>query len=1069
MDVSKGVGQNGAPSGKLTVTGNARGERGMTYTRISTVKELCELDPGALDFALSDQVEHLSDLLTEAEGAADEFFDKNFVTGGMERLLREGLQRLNGKSTQAVFELRQAMGGGKTHSMLALGLLARNPHLYGRVPAKITEGMKGEKARVVAIHGRAISPEHFMWGDIAEQLGKKESFSRFWRDGADAPRENDWIELIGDEPTLILLDELPPYFDFAQTKQVGGGTLANVTTYALSNLLSAAMKLPKTAIVISNLVGSYQGATKNLAKALANIAEETKRQARSITPVDLNGDEIYDILRKRMFRKLPEQDEVEKIAEKFGEAITLAERSKTIQKSAEQVADEIMGSYPFHPSVKNIIALFKENENYRQTRGLMQFVSKMLKSVWEGDQAGDVYLIGCQHLDLKIADVREEIVRIGKLEGALTKDVTSTDGSAHAQVIDDAKGNSAATQAAKLLLTASLSDSVDSIRGLNKNTLIEYLIVPDRSASEFDEAFDELQKECWYLKKENEVWYFSNTENLRKRIQNRADTAPIAKIEEEMKRRLKAAFEPTSKVAYQKIEALPRIDDIKLDATSRYLLVMSPDSKTPPAAAQAFLDSETYKNGFCVVAGDGSSMGNLEDKTRRIWAIAKVTAEVGSDATHLAELQEEAESAEFEFSSTVTSLFNRVYFPMPSSADKAKAELKHAPLKLALEKNEKDFTIALNGEAAIEAALMSAAALKLVDDVIAKADALMDRAENVLWPESQTRIPWSDVTSRAQSNPRWQWLPPKGLETLRDHAVSIGRWSYEGDGYVDKAPKKPRTRASFIEESRNDATGEVQLKVHPMHGGKSPVITISETGDFEKDGKTLEENPFATTATKLWFLVTDPEGTHEQGEPAVWMNTLTLTHQPQFVAGKRTVELTVVPRGTIRWNTDGANVKEGQVYDGPIELPGTAPVTIYAYAEDQDVAVEKDFVIAGHAGEKIIDKNRKARLTKEVKGETIAESFGIIEAADANKGSLGAAAITVGSGSNTVLMRIGSDVALKAADARELIAASRKVLGDENAEVKLSAKKVEFETGFGLEQFAVALGEDVGATDFEQS
>ncbi|RVJ71441.1 anti-phage-associated DUF499 domain-containing protein [Sinorhizobium medicae] len=1042
----------------------------MTYTRISTVKELCEPDPGALDFALSDQVEHLSDLLTEAEGAADDFFDKNFVTSGMERLLREGLQRLNGQSAQAVFELRQAMGGGKTHSMLALGLLARNPQLYGRVPGKITAGLKGEKARVVAIHGRAISPEHFLWGDIAEQLGSKEFFSKFWKHGADAPRENDWLQLIGDQPTLILLDELPPYFDFAVTQPVGGGTLANVTTYALSNLLSAAMKLPRTAIVVSNLVGSYQGATKELAKAIANIAEETKRQARSITPVDLNTDEIYDILRKRMFRKLPEAAEVEKIAEKFGEAITLAERSKTIQKSAEQIADEIIGSYPFHPSVKNIVALFKENENYRQTRGLMQFVSKMLKSVWQGEQTSDVYLVGCQHLDLRIADVREEIVKIGKLEGALSTDVTSTDGSAHAQVIDDAKGNNAATQAAKLLLTASLSESVDSIRGLNRNTLLEYLVVPDRSPSEFDEAFDELQRECWYLhKKENEVWYFSNIENLRKRIQNKADNAPIGKIEEEMKRRLTKAFEPVSKAAYQKVYALPKIDEIKLDATGRALLVMSPDSKTPPEAAKAFLDNETYKNAFCVVAGDGSSMGSLEDKTRRIWAIARVKAEIGSNPAHAAELEEEAETAEFDFSSAVTALFNRVYFPMPLSTDRTKAELKHAPLKLALEKNDGDVTIELNGEAAIEAALLSTAALKLVDDVVAKADSLMDRAENVLWPESQTRIPWNDVVTRAQSNARWLWLPPKGLEKLRDHAVSVGRWSYEGDGYVDKAPKKPKTTAAVIEESRNDATGEMRLKVHPMHAGKSPVIIVSQTSDLDKDGGPLEENPFSTTATKLWFRVSDPEGTHEQGDPTVWLNTLTLTHQPHFFGGKRTVELTVVPRGTIRWNTDGSNVKEGRVYDGPIELPGTEPVTVYAYAEDQGVAVEKVFQIAASAGEKIIDKNRQAKLTKEVKGETIAEAFKILEAAEANKGTLGAATISVGSGALNIIMRIGSDVTLKATDAKDLIAASRKALADENAEVKLGAKRIDFETGFGLEQFAKSVGEDVGPTDFDQS
>ncbi|MER8748073.1 DUF499 domain-containing protein [Mesorhizobium sp. M1050] len=1018
---------------------------------------------------MADQVEHLGDLLTEAEGAADEFFNKNFVTRGMERLLREGLQRLSGKSSQAVFELRQAMGGGKTHSMLALGLLARNPQLYGRVPAKVTDGIVGEKSRVVTVEGRNISRDRFLWGDIATQLGDGESFSRFWVNGPDAPTENDWIKLIGNEPTLILIDELPPYFAYALTRSVGGGTLADVTNAAVSNLLSAAMKLPRTAIVISSLLGSYKDASKELVKAISDLANEAKRQAQPITPVDLNTNEIYDIVRTRMFRKLPDPSEVEKVAEMYGEAITIAERSKTIARSSEQIADEVIGSYPFHPSVKNIIALFKENENYRQTRGLMQFVSKMLKSVWEGEQTSDVYLIGCQHLDLRIADVRDEVIRIGKLEGALAKDVTSTDGSAHAQVIDEAKGNNAATQVAKLLLTASLSDAVDSIKGLNKSTLIEYLVVPDRNASEFEEAFDELQKDCWYLKKEGDVWYFSNTENLRKRIQTKADNAPIAVVEAEMARRLMLAFKPETKNAYQTVYALPKIDEVSLEASGRCLLVMSPDARTPPQAAQAFLDSVTYKNAFCVVAGDGSSMGSLEEKTRRIWAIAKVKAELGASKVHDEELAEEAESAAFDFSSTVTTLFNRVYFPMSSSQDKAKAELKYTTLKLAVEKDGKDYTISLGGEAAIEAALQSTGAQKLVADVLLEADKLMGRAEELLWPENQTRIPWADVVSRAQTNPRWLWLPPKGLEILRSHAVSIGRWVYEADGFVDKSPKKPRTKAGVISGALNESTGEVPLTIHPMHAGKSAVIKVSETGDFEKDGRDLEENPFSTKATKLWFLVIDPEGKHEQGDPVVWTNVLTLTHQPHFVAGKRTVELSVVPRGTIRWNTDGSNVKESAVYSGPIDLPGTEAVTIYAYAVDQGVAVEKEFHVAGRSGEKLIDRNRKAKLTKDVKAETTADTYKILEEAEANKGTFEAASLTIGSGSLNISMRIGSDVVLSPAGARDLIAASRKALGDDNADVKLGAKKIGFETGFGLEQFAKALGENVSAIEVDQS
>lgn len=1039
--------------------------------RISTVQELCELDPNALDFALSDQVEHLTDLISDAEKDAKDFFSKNFVTQGMKKLLREGLLRLNGKSNQAVFELRQAMGGGKTHSMLALGLLAKHPELYDQVPRDITAGLDGKACSVVAVHGRSVSQEHFIWGEIADQLGKKEQFGQFWKNGATAPTENDWVKIIGDAPTLILLDELPPYFDYARTRQVGGGTLATVTTYALSNLLSAAMKLPRTAIVMSNLVGTYKEATKELSKVISNLSEETKRQALPITPVDLNSNEIYDILRKRMFKRLPEIDEVEKIASKFGEALSLAERSNAIMKSEEQIADEVLGSYPFHPSVKHIIALFKENENYRQTRGLMQFVSKMLKSVWTGEQTNDIYLIGCQHLDLKLPDVREEITRIGNLEGALARDVASVGNDAHAQVIDASKGNNAASQIAKILLTASLSDSVDSIKGLTETKIFEYLVTPDRSPSEFQDAFTALQQECWYLhRKNNDVWYFSNTENLKKRIQNRAETAPSGKIDEEMQRRLSIVFEPKTKRAYQEVRALPRIDDVALNASDRFLLVLSPDSKNPPDAAKAFLDGQLYKNGFCVVAGDGSSMGSLEEKTRRIWAVAKVKAEMGNNPSYAAELQEEEETAEFEFSSTVTALFNRVYYPSPITTDKTKAELKHAPLKMVVERAGKTSTIALNGEAFVEAALVSTGAQKLVEDVEENAEKLMTRAEDFLWPESQTRIPWKDFTSRAQTNFRWSWLPPKGLEKLRDHAVSIGRWSYDPkDGYIDKAPKPPKTSVDIVTEASDDKTGEARLAFHPMNAGHKPEISISLTGNFEEDGKLLEENPFTTDATKLWVKVVDPEGKHEEGEVVVWSNKLSLKHDPQQIGDKRVVTLQVKPRGIIRWNTDGSNVKEGKPYEGPIELAGSDQVTIYAYAEDQGVSVEQSFTISANASEKYIDRNKPVRVSKNFKAETIESSFRFLDLVKSNDVTISSASLTIGSGSNNVMLRFGDEVPLTADAAKALIQAARTAVGNLNAEVKITAKTLLFSTGFGMDQFAKEWAEDIAPSEVDQA
>jgi hypothetical protein len=107
----------------------------------------------------------------------------------------------------------------------------------------------------VAFTGRNY-PDHFLWGEVAKQLGKADAFRKYWQNGAVAPDERAWMDLVGDEPTLILLDELPPYFDNAITRTVGGGTLAQVATAALSNLFAAALKLPRLCIVVSNLCDS---------------------------------------------------------------------------------------------------------------------------------------------------------------------------------------------------------------------------------------------------------------------------------------------------------------------------------------------------------------------------------------------------------------------------------------------------------------------------------------------------------------------------------------------------------------------------------------------------------------------------------------------------------------------------------------------------------------------------------------------------------------------------------------------------------------------------------------------
>lgn len=120
------------------------------------------------------------------------------------------------------------------------------------------------------------------------------------------------------------------------------GSVADIATRAFANLLTAAGKKKNVCIVASDLAAAYDMGGKLINKALQDARAELGRQERTITPVDLAANEIYDILRKRLFSSLPDKTEI------------------------EDIADEIVATYPSHPRLKNVVALFKENEQFKQ-------------------------------------------------------------------------------------------------------------------------------------------------------------------------------------------------------------------------------------------------------------------------------------------------------------------------------------------------------------------------------------------------------------------------------------------------------------------------------------------------------------------------------------------------------------------------------------------------------------------------------------------------------------------------------------------------------------------------------
>ncbi len=1025
---------------------------------MKTVRDACQLQPNALSITLGDQIEQLDELISAEENGAA-FFEKTHITQGMQDLISEGIARLAGASSQAIFHLKQAMGGGKTHLLIGFGLLARHPQLRKTCCAGIPHASDFNSASIAAFNGRN-SPPHFFWGEIASQLGKANLFQEYWASGPKAPDEKAWIKLFdGTDPSLILLDEMPPYFEDLATRPVGAGTIADIATRAFANLLTAAGKKSNVCVVISDLWAAYQSGGALINRALDNARQELGRQERNITPVDLAANEIYDILRKRLFKSLDKAN-IENIAEAFGRKLEEAAKSKTASRGAEAIADEIAATYPFHPQLKHVIALFKENEQFKQTRGLIELVSRLLKSVWERP-VNDVFLIGPQHFDLSVPEVRDKLTEISGMRDVIAKDLWDAQRSAHAQVIDLQSGKEATAQIGALLLTASLSTAVNAVKGLTREEMVECLVSPLREPSDFLAAFEELEKVAWYLHHTPEGrYYFDRQENLTKLLQSLAHDAPDNQVDDLIRHRLREMFKPARRTGYEEVLPLPKLEEVADRVRKgRVLLVVSPDSKIPPEEVQKFFEGLSQKNNLCVLTGDKTAMGSVENAARNLFAAQKADPRIPEGHPQRKDLELKQQGYEQDFTSTILNLFDKVLFPRQAAGRSPQLASKALDMT-------RDTQKPFDGEKQVEKTLTSNP-LKLYLDVEKEFDAIRDKAQDLLWPENQDEARWSDVADRYAEQAGMVWLPPKGLDALKAIACNRGLWEDLGNGYVTKKPKKKRTSVQVIAEPELGDEGKVRLRVNPQNAGPAPRIYYAEDAPVSDSSAQLKDQDYTTVALRVNFLVVDPSGQYEVGDPVTWSNRLVLRNKLSEHDGERSVELFVAPRGAIRFTLDGSEPRDGTPYEGPIAI-GDGEVLLRAFAEADGLETKSEFRFPAKGKKGVdIDDVKPARLVSRTgrKLDSRGKTFEGLKQATDKSATFEGIVLTVGQGNQMIAVNVG-EIAVDGAFIEALLV---KVLEKftPDTPVTMTFRKAHFASGHDLKDFAGKLGIELQQGDVE--
>jgi hypothetical protein len=493
---------------------------------------------------------------------------------------------------------------------------------------------------------------------------------------------------------------------------------------------------------------------------------------------------------------------------------------------------------------------------------------------------------------------------------------------------------------------------------------------------------------------------------------------------------------------------------------------LEPESGQPTGALKSFYDAVTEKNNLCVVTGDGSRFADLEKSVRRAYGTELAREQMAhNQPDKLREAEELANEAKQAVNSTIIGLFNKVIYP-------TREGLALTPLQLsatgATDRGEED----------VAEALSSTGAQKFVRVFDAESDALIIRAEDMLWPSSDRRARWADIEERARINPRWKWLEPKGLVRLREKAKGQGRWRDHNDGWIEKGPfPVERTSVSILTEHYNDQTGEAQIAARASHAGRAPQIFYGRSPDISpQSGELLSKDTLLTDETALWFIAFDPDGQHETGPAIPWKNQLTITHEIQSLPdGRRRVTLAVRPDitlrdgGVLKWNTQGINPKDGESYTGEIIIEASGDARVWAYAAHEGVEHSKAFTIpAANAEGPSILYDKPAILNKRWGVAETGETYGVLKSTKQIGAKLTVAKLTVGEGEKHVQLRFGSGVALEPETLETLIGLARQALHDDQAKVAVDIASISFATGLDLEEFLISHSVEAKAEEIEQ-
>lgn len=438
---------------------------------------------------------------------ADTFFEKTYLTEGLQNLLNVIHRRIEGNGGDPAIQIQTPFGGGKTHSLIA-----------------VMHKAKEWNAKCVVIVGTNLEARETLWSIIEKQLtGKNEKLT-----GLTSPGKDKLKSLLEEhQPLIILMDEVLEYVTKAAGVKVGQSTLAAQTMAFMQEITETVAILEKVCLVVtlpSSLLEHYDQSAEQLYLQLQKVMGRVEK---IYTPVQES--EISKVILKRLFTSI-DKKKAEKIVKSF---IEYAQKENILPTGLEptEYRDRFINSYPFLPDVIDILYhRWGSITNFQRTRGVLRLLALVVASLKEKN----IPYISLADFNLASQEIRQELIKhIGpEYNSVIAQDITDADAGCmkvDKNLGDAYKGLQLASRAGTTIFLYSFSGGPE--KGATLTEIKRNATTLNNPSSVIAEVVGQLKDKLFYFQFQGDKYFFSNQPNINRIISTKMENIKDEEVE----------------------------------------------------------------------------------------------------------------------------------------------------------------------------------------------------------------------------------------------------------------------------------------------------------------------------------------------------------------------------------------------------------------------------------------------------------------------------------------------------------------------------------------------------------